>query len=88
VISQPARNLLTIYSLQQPLVQVAGLSVGLVATLSVQQPAKQPVAPSAQQSHWQSSQEQTPVSQQQPPSGQQVSQAQTFDSAFKIDLHA
>ncbi|MEQ1824665.1 MAG: hypothetical protein ABL921_01920 [Pirellula sp.] len=68
--------------------QVAVLASTVLAALSAQQPAEQPVAPPSQQSHLHSSQEQTPVSQQHPPSGQQVSQAQTFGSAVKFDLFA
>jgi hypothetical protein len=67
---------------------VAVLVATVLADSSSQHPAEQPVASSAQQSHLQFSQEQTPLSQQHPPSGQQVSHAQTFDSAVKLDLLA
>jgi hypothetical protein len=75
------------YFLQQPLLQLFS-SVTIVATvaLSAQHPAPQDFAPSAQQSHLQSSHEQTPVSQQHPPSGQQVSQEQTFESAVEFEV--
>jgi hypothetical protein len=49
-----------------------------------QQPALQPLESAAQQSHLQSSQVQTPVSQQQPPSGQQVVQAHASEAEFVV----
>jgi len=70
------------YFLQQPLLQLFS-SVAIVATvvLSAQHPALQDLASTAQQSHLQTSHEQTLDSQQHPPSAQQVSQEQTFESA-------
>ena len=77
------------YFLQQPLLQLFS-SVTFVAAiaLSAQQPAPQDFAPSAQQSHLQSSHVQTPESQQHPPSGQQVSQEQAFESAVVFEMLA
>jgi hypothetical protein len=76
----PSSCVLTDYLLQQPLLQdVFAIETASVA-LSAQQAAEQPFDPSSQQSHLHSSQVHTPVSQQQWPSEQQLSQAQTFAS--------
>ena len=75
------------YFLQHPLLQLFS-SVASVAAiaLSAQQPALQDFASSAQQSHLQASHVQTLESQQQQPSGQQVSQAQTFEPVVDFEV--
>jgi len=77
------------YFLQQPLLQLFS-SVAFVATvvLSAQQPALQDLASTAQQSHLQTSHKQTPDLQQHPPSGQHVSQEQTFESTVDFEVPA
>jgi hypothetical protein len=54
--------------------------------LSAQQPAEHPSEPSSQQSHLQFWQVQMPLSQQHPPSGQQLVQAQAFAAFGEIIL--
>jgi len=77
------------YFLQHPVLQLLA-SVAMVAAVALteQQPAPQDFAPSAQQSHLQFSHEQTPKSQQHPPSGQQLSQKQTFESVVDFEVLA
>jgi hypothetical protein len=70
-----------LYFLQHPLLHV-GISEATTwaSAFSVQQFAPHSFAFSEQQSHAHFSHEQTPDSQQQPPSGQQLSQAQTLEA--------
>ncbi len=75
------------YFEQHPLLHVAFVASG-VTDWFVQQAAVQACAPSAQQSQLQSSQLQTPVSQQHPPSGQQLSHAQVFASTWEFEVLA
>lgn len=60
------------------MLHVAFSVVAVAASLPEQQPAEQLFEPSSQQSQLQFSQVQTPLSQQQPPSWQQLVQAQAF----------
>jgi len=84
---EPFSSLSKGYFLQQPLLQPLSIVTFVAAvTLAAQQPARHDFAPSAQQSHLQSSHLQTPESQQHPPSGQQVSQKQAFESAVDFEV--
>lgn len=63
------------------MLHVEGAAAIATADLSAQQLAGQLVGSLAQQSHSQVSHLQTPDSQQQPPSGQQLVQGQTLEAA-------
>jgi hypothetical protein len=57
---------------------------GFASALSEQHPEAHDADPTAQQSHLQSSQAQTPDSQQHPPSGQQLVQEQAAELLFAV----
>ncbi len=71
------------YFEQQPMLHVAFPVVAVAAPLPEQQPAEQLLESSSQQSQLQFSQVQTPLSQQQPPSGQQLVQAPAFAASVE-----
>ena len=75
------------YFEQHPVLHVAFVATG-VTDWFVQQAVVHAFAPSAQQSQLQPSQSQVPVSQQHPPSGQQLSQAQNFESTWEFEVLA
>ncbi len=78
-----------LYFLQHPLLHVGISSAATRASaFSVQQFAPQSFAFSEQQSHKHFSHEQNPDSQQQPPSGQQLSQAQILEAVAGPEVPA